>query len=91
MRKGLSCLLLAAVLGLILPAGAAACEGCKLYRVCLGDNCWWTSICGSTNYPNAGWTECDDSTQPCTYAGERCHWVAVPELKKAPDAPPASS
>lgn len=91
MRKKCSYALLVAALALILPADAAACEGCKLYRICLGDTCWWTSTCGATNYPNAGWTECDDSTQPCTYDGERCHWVAAPELPKGTDAPPTSS
>lgn len=91
MRKGLQLSLLVVVLALVLPAGAAACDGCKLYRICFGDDCWWTSICGATNYPNAGWTECDDSSQPCTYGGEKCRWVSAPELQKGSDAPPAGS
>lgn len=91
MRKRLMLPLLVAVLALILPGVAAACDGCTLYRVCLGDECWWSSICGATSYPNAGWTECDDSTQPCTYGGEKCHWVAAPEVEKGRNAAPACS
>ena len=92
MRKGLQLCLLVAILALFLPAVATACEGCKLYRICTGpDECWWTSLCEGTSYPNAGWTECDDSAQPCQYGGQRCKWVSAPELQKAPDAPPANS
>ena len=87
MRKRWICSLIVVVLALVLPSIAAACDTCKLYKICMGDDCWWTSICGSSTYPNAGWTECDDSTQPCTYAGQKCKWVFAPELQKDPDAP----
>lgn len=91
MRRRLILPLLVVALALILPSVAAACEVCKLYRICHGDSCWWTSICGTPSYPNAGWTECDDTSQPCTYGGQKCQWVAAPELQKGPDAPPAGS
>lgn len=91
MRRGSRLCLLVVILALFLPEVAAACEGCTIYRVCIADDCWWTSLCGPTSYPNAGWTECDDSVQPCQYGGPKCKWVSAPKLKKDSDAPPANS
>jgi hypothetical protein len=91
-RKRIQLALFVAVLGLALPSVASACQRCTLYRICTGDDCWWTSLCTLPSAPVAGWAECDDTSVPCFTGGPKCQWVLAPELKKgSPDAPAAGA
>lgn len=94
MRKrvlGCAVILVASILGL--PSATVACERCITYRICMADDCWWTQICGITSSPVAGWSECDDTSYPCTIGGTKCLWVSTPELRDEtpPNANPAGA
>jgi len=74
-RSLLVCVAVFALVMSFVSQPLSACEKCKFWLYCYGQDCQIIQSCESTSFPSGGFTDCEVVYGICNTGGQLCRWA----------------